>query len=130
MSLRVWLRPPRSLLVILFLLTLVSLVAVGGFGWRLLAQGSVVGEQRTQERLEQTADRIVVALRGILTETGERLSEDIPRTPSHEIAPVFILTENELTALPPARLLYRPFPSTDPEAPSSVFADGEAFEFL
>jgi signal transduction histidine kinase len=128
MSLRVWLRPPRSLLVILFLLTLVSISAVGWFGWRLLEQDSVVEEQRTQERLEQTADRMVAALRGFLTETGERLGEESPHAGS-EPGPVFILTEDSLRALPPARLLYRSFPSTDPEAPASVFADGEALEF-
>ena len=80
MSLRVWLRPPRSLLVILFLLTLVSISAVASFGWKLLTQESVVEEQRTEERLEQTADRIVVTLRGILADTGERLSEGTPLT--------------------------------------------------
>ena len=42
---------------------------------------------------------------------------------------MFILTENTLAALPPARLLYRPFPSSDPEAPASVFTEGEALEF-
>jgi len=129
MSLRVWLQPPRSLLVILFLLTLVSISAVGWFGWLLAAQDSVVEEQRTQEQLEQTADRIVVALRGILSETGERLAAPAQGN-SVEPGPVFLLTENTLTALPPARLLYRPFPLTDPEAPASVFAEGEALEFL
>jgi signal transduction histidine kinase len=124
MSLRVWLRPPRSLLVILFLLTLVSISALAWFGWRLLQQDSVVEEQRTQERLEQTADRIVVTLKGILAETGERLSEGTPME-----APVFILTENSLTVLPPARLLYLPFAPIEPVAPASVFADGEALEF-
>ncbi len=98
MSLRVWLRPPRSLLVILFLLTLVSISAVGWFGWRLVEQGSVVEKQRTRERLEQTADRIVVTLRGMLAETGERLSEGTPLT-AGTVGPVFILTENTLAAV-------------------------------
>ena len=124
MSLRVWLRPPRSLLVILFLLTLVSISAVAWFGWRLVEQDSVVEKQRTQERLEQTADRTVVALRGILADTGERLSEGTVGN-----GPVFIVSRTSLTALPPARLLYRSFPSTDPEAPAGVFAEGEALEF-
>jgi len=34
-----------------------------------------------------------------------------------------------MTALPPAQLLYRPFPSSAPEAPSAVFAEGEMLEF-
>jgi signal transduction histidine kinase len=124
MSLQAWLRPPRSLLVILFLLTLVSISAVAFFGWKLLAQESVVEEQRTQERLEHTADRIVVTLRDLLAETGERLAEGTP-----EVGPVFLLTEKTLSVMPPVELLYRPFSSSDPEAPASVFAEGEALEF-
>ena len=121
---RAWLRPPRSLLVILFLLTLVSLSAVAWFGWRLLEQDSVVEQQQKQERLEQTADRIVVTLRGILAETGERLSEG-----TAGVGPVFVLTANRLTPLPPTRLLYRSFPATEPEAAAEVFAGGESLEF-
>ncbi len=136
MSLRVWLKPPRSLLVILFLLTLGSISALGWFGWRLLAQDSVVEEQRTQDRLEQTVDRTVVTLRGILAETGERIGAALsmslatPPDTKPDSGPLFILTGNSLTALPPAKLFYMPFLPTDPEAPESVFADAEALEFL
>jgi len=125
MSLRVWLRPPRSLLVILFLLTLVSISAVAWFGWRLVQQDSAVEEQRTQERLEHTADRLVAALSGVLGDIGERLD----KAPRRDTGPVFVLTESSLAVLPPAVLLYRPFASMEPEAPASVFAEGEAREF-
>jgi signal transduction histidine kinase len=108
------------LLVILVLLTLVSLSSVAWFGWRLLAQDAVVEEQRSQERLEQTADRTVAAMRGILSLPEERLGG---------LGPVFMLTENRIDVLPPARLWYRPVPSTAPEAPGAVFAEGEALEF-
>ena len=124
MSFRVWLKPPRSLLVILFLLTLVSISAVAWFGYRLLAQDSVVEEQRTQEHLEQTADRIVVTLRDRVAAATEYLGDD----PS-PFGPVFLVTANALTALPPTRLFYRPFPSLAPEAPAALFADAEALEF-
>jgi signal transduction histidine kinase len=120
MSLRPWFEPPRSLLVILFLLTLVSLSAVGWFGWRLLAQDAVVEKQRSQERLEQSADRIVVSLRSLLAAPDERLGD---------LGPVFTLTDNSIDALPPAHLSYRPFQPSGPEAPASVFAEGEALEF-
>jgi signal transduction histidine kinase len=112
------------LLVILFLLTLVSISAVASFGWRLLAQESVVEQQRTRERLERAADRIAVTLRGLLADTGERLSEGSP-----EIGPVFLVTEKTLSVMPPAALLYRPFSSSNPEAPASAFAEGELLEF-
>jgi signal transduction histidine kinase len=126
MSARAWLKPPRSLLVILFLLTLVSISAVAWFGYRLLAQDSVVEEQRTQEHLEQTADRIVVTLRGLLADAGERLGSD-DRT--SRLGPVFLVTPTSLAALPPTRLLYRAFAPADPEAPASTFAAAEALEF-
>ena len=118
MSLRVWLRPPRSLLVILFLLTLVSISTVAWFGWRLVQQDSAVEEQRTQERLEHTADRLVFALSGALADIGDRLD----KAPRRDAGPVFVLTESSLIALPPALLLYRPFTAMEPEAPSSAFA--------
>jgi signal transduction histidine kinase len=120
MSLRPWFEPPRSLLVILFLLTLVSLSAVGWFGWRLLAQDAVVEKQRSQERLEQAADRIVVTLRGLLAAPDERLGD---------LGPVFTLTDASIDALPPAHLFYRPFHPSEAEAPDAVFATGEALEF-
>jgi hypothetical protein len=68
-----WLKPPRSLLLILFLVTLVSVSALAWFGWRVLYQEQVVDAQRTQERLEQAADRITATARGLLAETGERV---------------------------------------------------------
>ncbi len=127
-SLGVWLRPPRNLLVILFLLTLGSVSAVAWFGWRLLAQDSVVEEQRNQERLEQSADRVVAALRSVLAETAERLGAELPGSAA-SLGPEFVLAGDSLRALPPARLLYRPFPPAGPEAPASIFAEGEALEF-
>jgi hypothetical protein len=72
--LREWLRPPKSLLLILVLLSLVSVSAVGWFGFKLLEQDRMVQVQRRQERLEQAADRMAATLRGTLAETGERLS--------------------------------------------------------
>ena len=130
MSLRVWLRPPRSLLIILFLLTLVSMSAVGWFGWRLLAQDSLVEEQRTEERLEQTADRMVVCPARHSFRNRRAPERRAAASPRRASGTVFILTGNTLTALPPSRLLYRPFPSAEPEAPANVFAAGEALEFV
>jgi signal transduction histidine kinase len=129
--LKEWLKPPRSLLVILFLLTLVSVSTVGWFGWKLLNQDRLLQAQRTQELLEQTADRASATLRRTLAETGERLgaslSGDTLDAPADGL--LLTLTETGVTASPPERLLYRPFPSADPEAPASQFAMAEALEF-
>src|SRR5436305_3376252 len=80
--LREWLKPPKSLLPILFLLTLVSVSALGWFGFKLLEQDRMVQAQQRQERLEQAADRIAATLRGALAETGERLSAWLAAPPT------------------------------------------------
>jgi threonine/homoserine/homoserine lactone efflux protein len=76
---REWLKPPRSLLLLLFLVTLVTLVSVSALawlGWRVLDKERVIETQRAQDRLEQTSDRVAAVARGALAETGE--SEDRP----------------------------------------------------
>src|SRR5260370_27110353 len=79
--LREWLRPPKSLLLILVLLTLVSVSTVGWFGFKLLEQDRMVQAQRRQERLEQAADRMAATLRRTLAETRERLSASLTTPP-------------------------------------------------
>ena len=131
MPLKQWLKPPRSLLVILFLLTLVSVSALGWFGWKLANQDRMVEAQRNQELLEQTADRATAALRRTLAETGERLGGFLAGQPSD--APddglLLLMTDTAIVASPPQRLLYRPFPAPLPEASSDTFAAAEALEF-
>ena len=127
-----WLKPPRSLLLILFLVTLVSVSALAWFGWKVLDQERVVEAQRAQERLEQVADQIAANTRGGLAETGERLGVWVITPPTGgkpEQGVLLILAGDSLTALPANRLLYRPFPSPVPEADPGLFSDGEVLEF-
>jgi signal transduction histidine kinase len=126
--LREWLKPPRTLLLILFLLTLVSVSALAWFGWKLLDQERMVEAQRMQERLEQTADRIAATLRGTLAETGERLGAAIAVPPEEGVLLSF--QGDSITAQPPHRLLYYPSSLPLTEAKPAVFADAESFEFL
>ncbi len=129
---REWLKPPRSLLAILFLVTCVSVSALGWFGWKLLDQERVVESQRGQERLEQQADRIAAIARGALAETGERLGTWLLAPPSDgkpDEGLLLVLSGNSLTAIPPRRLLYRPSLPAEPEDLTNAFADGEVFEF-
>jgi Tfp pilus assembly protein PilX len=65
-----WLRPPRTLLLALFLVTLVAVSTLGWFGRRLLDQERAVENQRARERQEQAADRIAADTREALAETG------------------------------------------------------------
>ncbi|MGO9263137.1 MAG: ATP-binding protein [Bryobacteraceae bacterium] len=127
-----WLKPPRSLLLILFLLTLVSVSALGFFGWRLLGQERLVEEQRARDQLEQTADRIAATLRRTLAETGDRLGAWVA-APRSVVPPqdglVLLIADGSLSASPAERLLYRPSPPPLPEASAETFAEGEALEF-
>ena len=127
-----WLKPPRSLLLALFLVTLVAVSALVWFGWRLLRQEQAVEAQRAQERLEQTADRIAATTREAFAETGERLGAWAISTPA-DIKPdqglIITLNGNSLSALPPHRLLYDPSINAEPEAVSTAFTDAEAIEF-
>jgi len=113
----------------LFLLTLVSVSALGWFGWKVLEQEKLVETQRSQERLEQAADRIASSLRSTLAETGERLNAWQTASPP-EGSTLLLLTENGLTVRPQGRLLYYPFASPDTEADSGAFAEQEMFEFV
>ena len=123
-----WLKPPRTLLLILFLLTLVSVSALGWFGWKLLDQERMLEAQRVQERLEQTADRIAATLRGTLAETGERLGSGQAVAPPDGLLLQF--KDNAMAATPAERLLYYPYASAEPEANTGAFAEAEGFEFL
>jgi len=126
-----WLKPPRSLLPILFLVTLVSVSALAWFGWKVLYQERVVDAQRDRERLEQAADGITARAFAALAETGERVGA-WPLSPPADGQPeeglLLILSGDSLSAYPAGRLLYRPFVSSA-EAPAATFAEGEAIEF-
>jgi signal transduction histidine kinase len=126
--LREWLKPPRTLLLILFLLTLASVSALAWFGWKLLDQERMVEAQRVQERLEQTADRIAATLRGSLAETGERLGAALAAPPDEGVLLSF--SDNSIAAMPVGRLLYYPSPQPTAEAKSGIFTEAEALEFL
>jgi hypothetical protein len=133
---REWLKPPRSLITLLFLVTLVSVSALGWFGWKLLDQERAVESQRSQERLEQAAGRIAAIARGILAETGERLGTWLIAPPSDgkpDEGLLLVVSDTPaggtFSALPAQRLLYRRFPAPQPEDFTDTFADGEALEF-
>src|SRR5690242_5769976 len=128
-----WLRPPKLLLSILALLTLVSVSALAWFGWKFVQQDRMVAAQHEQDRREQAADRIVATLRGALAEAGERVGAWILSPPSNgkpEDGVFLVQDEAGLEVYPSGRLLYLPVTGGGPEAPASLFAEGEALEFL
>jgi signal transduction histidine kinase len=127
-----WLKPPKSLLLILFLLTLVSVTALAWSGWKLLEQDRLVQAQTRQEALEQEADRIAATLHGSLAETGDRLSAWLASPPpagTPKDGALLIVRGSSIVAYPPGRMLYFPTTSSDPEAPSEPFVEAETLEF-
>jgi signal transduction histidine kinase len=123
--LREWLRPPKALLLLLFLLTFVSVSTLAIFGWRLLEQQRMVEAQRSQDRLEHAADRITATVREAMAKSSERLAAGL-------VSPddlLFTLSPTSLNATPPGQLLYYPFPPPDPEPHSKIFTEPELFEF-
>jgi signal transduction histidine kinase len=121
-----WLRPPRSSLLILFLLTLVSISTVSWFGWKLLEQERALAAQAAQQRLEQTADQVSANLRGSLAEMGDRLSASSAKPDGG----VMLIADGDAVHVYSAdRLLFQPAPTPDPEAAADLFAEGESLEF-
>ena len=128
-----WLKPPRALLLALFVLTLVAVSALAWFGRSLLEQERAVENQRAEERQEQAADRIATKLREALAESGERLGYWILNPPA-DTRPaegvLLISNDGALSAIPRNLLLYRPSavdPIDDPSEPA--FSEGENLEF-
>ncbi len=131
-----WLKPPRTLLVSLYLLTLASVSALAWFGWKLIEQEHLVESQRAKERMEHEADRLSVSIRGAVAEAAERIGMWGGASPSAATPPeivnggiLLVIQSNSITATPAGRLLFYPFPSQDPEAPAGVFAEPEMLEF-
>lgn len=123
--LREWLRPPKALLLLLFLLTFASVFTLTIFGWRFLEQERMVEAQRSQDRLEHAADRIAATIREALAKSSERLAAG--RVSTGEL--LFTLSATSLDATPVGQLLYYPFAPPDPEPSSGIFAEPEFFEF-
>jgi signal transduction histidine kinase len=129
-----WLRPPRALLLALFVLTLVAVSALAWFGRSLLEQERAVENQRAEERQEQAADRIATKLREALAETGERLGYWILNPPAEgkPVEGVLLISDgNALTVTPRNALLYRPTASGEScdDVSEQTFAEGESLEF-
>lgn len=132
MSLREWFRPPRSLLIVLSLLTLVAVSSLTWFGFRALQQGEVVAEEHRQERLERGADRVAASMRGSLAEARERLSAWANTSPlDGQPEEGILLTgrDEPISVFPAGRLLYWPSSPFLEDIGDTAFAAGERLEF-
>ena len=122
---------PRSL-ILLLLLTAASVAGMSWLGWRLISQEEIIAAQRSQEQLQQSADRLVALSRGRLAELNQQLSGWMVSLPQNaQLNNGILVVEDKaiLTPFPPSRLLYRPNPPREQEASPALFEAAEAWEF-
>jgi nitrogen-specific signal transduction histidine kinase len=120
MLLRAWFRPPRHLLALFLLITLVPSILLIALGWRSLRQDRA---QRLQDSRERAADLAVSSLQQSLSAT-ERQLQDLSITAADDSVTVQFEPDSVK-----GKLLFYPFTVTGKEAPASVFAPGEDLEF-
>jgi signal transduction histidine kinase len=125
------LAPPRSLLLVLFVVTAAAVGALGGFGWTLLEQERQLEAQRARERLDDAADAAVARARAALARVGEDLNAMASGTRPLEPADGFttILFDGaSVRSVPDGRLLFLPGRFESVPTPGTVAA-AEALEF-
>lgn len=131
MTIRDWLRPPRHLVALFLLLTLVPSLLLIGFGWRLLGQDLELERQQVDASREQAADVIVAALEQAVSATEGVMTAALQGAsfapPAGGAAVIF--TADGAEVFPRGRLLFHPVARPGIEALGAVFAAGELIEF-
>ncbi len=130
MSLATLIQPSHRTLTVFFCLMLVLGIAFGWLGWQLLAQEQALEKQRSQERLEQAADRIASAFGRSLDEVEAYLSMASRTGPMNlpDGAAYLRVNQDTLEVHPSGSLLYYPVAPIGIEPPDTVFAEGERLE--
>jgi signal transduction histidine kinase len=131
MFLREWLRPPRAVLALFLVVTLVPAAGLVWLGWYLLQQDRALVDQRVQERRERAADLLV----GTLDTKLRAVEQDLTKSSARELlaqgddAVLVVLGPAAADAYPRSHLLYYPIASPCQEAVELVFRAGEDREF-
>jgi len=131
LPLRLWLRAPRSLMVLFFVVMLAPAVTLVVLGWRLLKQDRALETQRLAELREAAADRVVRSLEQSLAATEQSLAGEFNRTPSELTGDslTVILGPQSVEAVPATRLLYYPVAPPGKAVPLQPFREAEGYEF-
>jgi len=117
----------RSLLAAIAGITILPLAALLWVGWRLLGQESILAAQEAQQRVERAADSVTVALQRAFAASEQQLASDRSQWPEGAVAVAF--RAGRVDAHPNDRLVYVPVAAALPEAPDSIFAEGDRAEF-
>ena len=131
MRLPTWMSLPRKLPGLFLVATLVPVSVLVWLGWRLLEQDRALENQRTLERLEDTADLMVAAIDRRIAGIQDRLAEpdasySTSDLPGDSLA--VILGPDSLDAFPRGRLLFCPQVAPLPNVLDEVFEKGELRE--
>jgi signal transduction histidine kinase len=121
-----WFEPPRRVLLLFLIVTVVPAAALAWLGWQLVRQDRALESQRLQERLDRAAVVVAGALDRRLAEIAGSLSSsgDVP-------ADSIVITcgPDRIDARPGNRLVFYPFVAAAPAVSTRVFDAGEAYEF-
>ena len=132
MTLRDWLQPPRRLIALFLLATLVPSLALVASGWRLLEQDRALSLNQLSERREQAADLAVSELERLVAAAEQALRDPqalrSAAAGDGEVVGVMFETEG-VEAFPGGRLAFYPRTQAGSEAQAERFAEGEQFEF-
>src|SRR5512140_1161644 len=102
-GLGIWLRPPRNLLVLLAVVTLLPAATLVVLGVRLLQQDRALAELRRSEVLEHAADRTVRALEQDIVSLTRRLKEGFAPADVPDGAVYAVLRAGRIDAVPAGR---------------------------
>ena len=126
-----WFRPPRRILAVFLGLMTVFGGALAWLGRQLLDQDRSLERQRTQERLEQTADYIAAELVRCISGL-ERYLTTIPSLPAEKPPSgvmILLATQGAVGTHPAYLLLFYPaIPAGEPDQ-FAAFAEGETLEY-
>ena len=126
-----WFRPPRRILAVFLGLMTVFGGALAWLGRQLLDQDRSLERQRTQERLEQTADYIAAELVRCISGL-ERYLTAIPSLPAEKPPSgvmILLATQGAVETHPAYLLLFYPeIPAGEPDQ-FAAFAEGETLEY-
>lgn len=130
MGLTDWLRPPRHLLALFAVVTIVPAGLLCWLGWKVLQQDQDLDGPRAQQRLQQASARIVDGLRRDLRDTLDQLPAWISDPPASLTSGAVLvrLDSRGVESHAGAPLVFTPVLPAWAEPPASTWDAGEQLE--
>jgi hypothetical protein len=129
-ALRSWVEPPRHLVALFVLVTLVPSAALVALGWKLSRDDRDNEVRTASERREQALDLVVAGLARELPMTEQSLRAAVTLgLPADGDAVLLTFADGVVMASPAGLLPYLPIAPALTEAPPEAFAEGEDLEF-